>query len=261
MRRIILKKKQKNLFKILLDFKTFAEKHKIKYFLSGGSLLGAVKYGGFIPWDDDIDIYILREDFLKLKEIIIKSNIKYTLCKIYFNDRFVLKKSKKFTNFLDISILDKSPKTKLGGAILIFLQKILRCSLYKKIILNQKTFIRKLVFLIYYSIGKILINMIGKENIYNIQDMVSRLGKSNINYTLFCSDTRYLNVEFNKKWFDNPKKIKFNKVTFPTIGNIIAYLKQQYGDIKKDPILSQQKPNHLNLSFYIYDFYKTLKKK
>ena len=51
---------------ILKQFDSFCEHHNIRYFLSNGTLLGAVKYGGFIPWDDDIDVLVPREDYNRL---------------------------------------------------------------------------------------------------------------------------------------------------------------------------------------------------
>ncbi len=48
---------------ILLDFATFCNIHSLKYFVIGGTLLGAVRHGGFIPWDDDIDVGMPREDY------------------------------------------------------------------------------------------------------------------------------------------------------------------------------------------------------
>ena len=61
--------------KILDEVVNFLNKNKINYFLCGGSLLGAIRHKGFIPWDDDIDIAIPRPDYNKLQELIKKNNI------------------------------------------------------------------------------------------------------------------------------------------------------------------------------------------
>lgn len=65
-----LRKAQMRLLDILLEFDRICKKHDIQYFLSGGTCLGAVRHGGFIPWDDDIDIDVWHTDYEKLVKIL-----------------------------------------------------------------------------------------------------------------------------------------------------------------------------------------------
>ena len=54
---------------LLQKFDEVCKKYNLKYFVEYGTLLGAVRHQGFIPWDDDIDLVMFRDDYMKLQEI------------------------------------------------------------------------------------------------------------------------------------------------------------------------------------------------
>lgn len=66
---LTLKEKQEIMLDILKDIDRFCRENNIRYSLACGTLLGAVRHGGFIPWDDDADLFMLREDFDRFVKI------------------------------------------------------------------------------------------------------------------------------------------------------------------------------------------------
>lgn len=64
-----LKHIQNMLYDIVDDFDRVCTENNIEWCLAGGSVIGAVRHDGFIPWDDDIDVFMTRENFNKFKEI------------------------------------------------------------------------------------------------------------------------------------------------------------------------------------------------
>lgn len=82
-KQISLKQQKKLSLEILKKIHSICEENHLHYFLCGGSLIGAIRHGGYIPWDDDIDIMLPREDYEKLIQLINRSR-----CRLYaFSDR------------------------------------------------------------------------------------------------------------------------------------------------------------------------------
>ena len=68
---------------ILKEFDAYCRSNDLKYFLAGGTLLGAIRHQGFIPWDDDIDVLMPRPDYLRFHDLTKGKLNKYTVRSIY----------------------------------------------------------------------------------------------------------------------------------------------------------------------------------
>lgn len=80
------------ILEIMDNIHAVCSKNNLKYYLTGGSLLGAVRHGGFIPWDDDLDIAMPRNDYNKFLEI----------CKVDLSDKYYCKKIDEDLNYYHI---------------------------------------------------------------------------------------------------------------------------------------------------------------
>lgn len=122
------------MLEMLLEFDRFCEEHGLTYYLSGGTLLGAVRHRGFIPWDDDIDVNMPRPDCERLMELSGGKIGDYELMppnfstkyfayhwKLYSDAILVAKRkqgrvgSKVYPIFLDIFPIDGLPDTEEGN--------------------------------------------------------------------------------------------------------------------------------------------------
>lgn len=124
-----LREYQQKLFSMIIDFVQFCNKEGLTYYAVGGTALGAVRHNGFIPWDDDVDICLPREDYEKMIDLIPKKLPKYKLyflenAQIYLlldksvplrmtSDNFTLGKGTDFYACIDLFPMDGAPNNRL----------------------------------------------------------------------------------------------------------------------------------------------------
>lgn len=131
---------------ILVNVDKFCDEHGIRYYLCGGTLLGAVRHKGFIPWDDDMDIAMPRKDYEKFLKLYNLGNKRYQVSGIENNSKWHMpfarvedkntvlyeqtlkSKYKKCCVFLDVFPIDGIPNNKNKEKYFMFRQKIL-CSI------------------------------------------------------------------------------------------------------------------------------------
>ena len=116
MKKISIEELKKIQINILDYVDQFCRENKINYWLSYGSLLGAVRHKGYIPWDDDIDIGMLRDDYERFIAIFNKKNNKYRVCDYSIDHDWPLPYGK----ILDTTTLMYEPDKKSGITTAVF---------------------------------------------------------------------------------------------------------------------------------------------
>ena len=271
-----LKKIQQKSLDILKYFKEFCEEHNLKFYVCGGGCIGAIRHQGFIPWDDDLDVFMPREDYDKL-EILWKNHAdtqKYSCLRasknlftgnifttIIDNNTTVVRPNQKNLDIPQGLCLDVLPLDGCAPAgIKRKIQKIyaliysLFCSRYVP---------EKHGKIIYY-ISKILLLLPNKLKIKIWKYCEKQMSKYKIcdseKITELCSGPKYMQNEYPKEIFQDPVYKKFENLSIPLPSNYDLYLKMAFGDYMKIPDLENQKPHHDIIFMDLENSYKTHKK-
>ena len=73
---------QNDCLEVLRAFDLYAKNNNLKYYMAGGTLLGAVRHQGFIPWDDDVDLMMPRKDYEFLIHHFHKTDMRFQVVKL-----------------------------------------------------------------------------------------------------------------------------------------------------------------------------------
>lgn len=240
---------------IALEVKRICEKNDINYFLTAGTLLGAVRHKGFIPWDDDMDIGMLRKDyekFLKVCEEDLQEqfflqtwdtdqNYPYSFAKIRlkntcFVEDFSEVKGEHNGFFIDIFPFDNVPdnikdREKQKKKVYIYKRLLWIKKGYGKTMKKQS-----IIQCLKYYMFKIFSLFFVYEN---VKEKYRRIQKkyNNIDTKKIVTDGSYSydKESIPRKWTEKFSKISFEGVEFLTYENPKEYLEYFYGDYMKLP--------------------------
>lgn len=253
---------------ILKEIDDFCKQNDITYYLMYGSLIGAVRHKGFIPWDDDIDIALKREDYNKFlkffnsnrsdtfKVISLESDINYyyPFAKVINTNTVMIEEvdaPMEIGVYVDVFPLDYLPEDK--KSIVLMLKKIKRLLniLNIKIIPLKRT--RVLYKNIFLFLGKILFKPFTIKYLIKKISNLSQEYNKNTNGTLIgnMSSMVYGNGEiWNASDFKETDLLEFEGSYFNVPIGYKDVLTRTYGDFMKLPPKDKQISHHHNEAYW-----------
>ena len=209
--------------------KSICDDNNIRYFLLAGTCLGAVRHKGFIPWDDDIDIGILNEDYDRLDHILAVE---------------IKKPYSWISNTTDINYPRLFGKIIHNGVACIDLFRIIQLPKDNKKV-NKIWFARRLWLKIYYRkcnrefedeslvfriLSKLLSFLFSRETIVRMcrknEDRYDGGGDYLNLYSIYGLEKE----KIKREWIDFPSTVEFEGEMYRTVGDTDAYLTHLYGD-------------------------------
>ena len=263
MKEISREESRKIMLSILKDIAQFCDTNDIKYFLSSGTLIGAIRHQGYIPWDDDIDIEMPRPDYDRFIELY-KANGNYAICtpsepgsffvytKVYDKRTLKIESGIDYTRFkplgidVDIFPIDGQPPAHQN---VLFRKQVDRRVTYFSFFTSCICAAENKKF---KSRIKIFVSrLIGKAFFYNLYAKSARSYDFN-SYSMvgFISPySKYLN-RHRKEVFQDRVKVPFEDGEYWAPIGYDEYLQNLYGDYMQLPPLEQQQTHHRNNIFW-----------
>lgn len=259
-----VRKIQLKSLEILLYFKKICDENNLTFYLCGGCCIGSVRHSGFIPWDDDIDVFMPRKDYNKLQKIWNKvaDAKKYSCCEAEGRRNLVVNISDNNTTYInelqadmdvnhglmiDIIPLDGCPSESLKRKMQIFWALVY--SLYiTQIAPRNHGNLTKII-------GGLMLAIIPikgmRTRIWKFAE--KRMTQYDIDdceyITELCSGTTYMKNKYPKKLFSGVLYKEFEGYLMPVPKGYDEYLKMVFGNYMELPPENQRIPKH-DIVFY-----------
>lgn len=240
-----LKQLQKIELEMLLEIDHICKKNQIKYTLIGGSLLGAVRHGGFIPWDDDADVAMLREEYdrfvLACKTDLDKSRFyfqdmnvtkgyRWGYGKLRRRDTVFMRDGQEHMPYEQGIFVDIFPGDSVPNNIVLRKFHMFHCFCIRKIMwseVGKKTDKSKIMRIWYNCLSLIPEKMIKRYFNFFIKHCNKRQSKLVRTY-LF--PTRKKVDGYQREWYNYTEEIEFEGAALQGSVYRTEYLKRKFGD-------------------------------
>ena len=240
---------QDKILEIAVYIDKICQENSIEYCLMGGSALGAKRHGGFIPWDDDLDIFMTPDNYEKFRSIFIKKgdhdkfylqeyggqvNGLVSVPKLRMNGTTYIEELTKNWDinqgiFVDIFILHNCPNNKFKQLWQVFWAK---CVVVKGMSIrgyNRQKGFRKFVLKIANFLPKKIMVDYGLKQVYRYRNENSSY------YCNFLGKAIYKKGIYKKEWFSKMVKVPFEKVELCVPSGLHEFLSERFGDYMKLP--------------------------
>ena len=245
---------QKCILLIAAEIDRICRKNEIAYSMIGGTMIGAIRLSGFIPWDDDIDFAMTRsmykkfiekceEDLdarFKLQTDKIELNYAFSFCKILLKGTYCCEAFSEHASvskgiWVDIFPLDSLPDDSFSRKSLKMRNMLLKNLIWVKCGYGEDYQKRQLRYHIYKLLGLPFSVSLLKNRREKLLNKYNELKTEEY----FLSD--YPHIKFRRFWFDDILDYPFETCVFCGIKNYDEYLSLQFGDYMKLPPLNQRK--------------------
>lgn len=245
----ILLKLQSVLLELLCEFDRICRKHDILYSIDGGTLLGAVRHGGFIPWDDDADVIMNRPAYEKFLQIIdteldnskfyfqdINRTPKYRwgYAKLRRKDSIFLRSGQEHINyeqgiFLDIFVCDNVPQAYIPRCVCNFNSFLFRKAFYSEVGIKNSSGISKVIYEILARIPEEKLKKTYNNYIIHRNKRDSRWVKC---LTFPAKNRTY---GYKRNWYEDVIDMEFQGHIFKASRDYDEYLSFMYGNYMEIP--------------------------
>lgn len=240
---------------ILQVVHNFCESNGICYSLAYGTLIGAIRHKGYIPWDDDIDIMMPRPDYerflrtfdgyhpdLSIQDVYKDESYYYTFAKVYNNKTKYIMFGYEGGVYIDIFPIDGLPNKE---SLHEFLQqkKKLASDLWRTAKTYKYEEENKILVFLKYCVKRIIFPS-RKKMLAEMREFAQRWSFSN--HPLASTDNNSGKLILPKEYFTETIMLSFEKYEFCCIKEYDAFLKLVYGDYMTPPPENQRIPPHNN---------------